>query len=107
MYNVAAQLLSMEKGVDARPAFARTHLADGYWLALQAARLSADRRPDDQAATIVVTIEEASASVKTNCLACLPLAAMHDRWHGRYRCLSTPSRTISSRSLPKPPLTIS
>jgi DNA-binding NarL/FixJ family response regulator len=62
VYNVAAQLLSMENGIDAHPAFARTHLADGFWLALRAARLSADRSPADRAATIVVTIEEASAS---------------------------------------------
>jgi DNA-binding CsgD family transcriptional regulator len=61
-YNVAAQLLAVEKGVDAHPAFARTHLADGFWLALRAARLSSDRPLADRAATIVVTIEEASAS---------------------------------------------
>ncbi len=62
VYNVAAQLLAAEKGVDAHPAFARTHLADGFWLALRAARLSSDQPPADRAATIVVTIEEASAS---------------------------------------------
>ena len=62
VYNVAAQLLAVEKGVDAHPAFARTHLADGFWLALRAARLSSDQPLADRAATIVVTIEEASAS---------------------------------------------
>jgi DNA-binding NarL/FixJ family response regulator len=62
VYNVAAQLLAVEQGVDAHPAFARTHLADGFWLALRAARLSPDRPPASGAATIVVTIEEASAS---------------------------------------------
>ena len=62
VYNVAAQLLAVEKGVDAHPAFARTHLADGFWLALRAARLSPDQPPAERAATIVVTIEEASAS---------------------------------------------
>lgn len=62
VYNVAAQLLAVENGVDAHPAFARTHLADGFWLALRAARLSADQPLTDRAATIVVTIEEASAS---------------------------------------------
>jgi DNA-binding CsgD family transcriptional regulator len=62
VYNVAAQLLAVENGVDANPAFARTHLADGFWLALRAARLSADQPLADPAATIVVTIEEASAS---------------------------------------------
>jgi len=62
VYNVAAQLLAVENGVDAHPAFARTHLADGFWLALRAARLSSDQPLADRAATIVVTIEEASAS---------------------------------------------
>ena len=62
VYNVAAQLLAVEQGVDAHPAFARTHLADGFWLALRAARLSPDQSPASGAATIVVTIEEASAS---------------------------------------------
>ena len=62
VYNVAAQFLAVEQGVDAYPAFARTHLADGFWLALRAARLSPDQPPASGAATIVVTIEEASAS---------------------------------------------
>jgi len=62
VYNVAAQLLSSETGVDVNPAFARTHLADGFWLALRAARLSSDQPVADRAAAIVVTIEEASAS---------------------------------------------
>ena len=62
VYNVAGQFLAVEQGVDAHPAFARTHLADGFWLALRAARLSPDQPPASGAATIVVTIEEASAS---------------------------------------------
>ncbi len=43
VYNVASQLLAVEKGADAHPAFARTHLADGFWLALRAARLSSEK----------------------------------------------------------------
>jgi DNA-binding NarL/FixJ family response regulator len=62
VYNVASQLLAVEKGVDAHPPFARAHLADGFWLALRAARLSSDEALAGQEATIVVTIEEASAS---------------------------------------------
>jgi DNA-binding CsgD family transcriptional regulator len=53
VYNVAAQLLAAEEGADDHPAYARTHLAGGFWLTLRAARLPA--------ASIVVTIEEASA----------------------------------------------
>ncbi len=66
VYNVAAQLLAAEEGVDDHPAFTRTHLADGFWLTLRAARLSADEpqpdAPASGAATIIVTIEEASAA---------------------------------------------
>lgn len=41
-YNVAAQLLAVEAGVDDRPAWARVHLRDGVWMTLRAGRLSAD-----------------------------------------------------------------
>ena len=66
VYNVAAQLLAAEEGVDNHPASTRTHLADGFWLTLRAARLSLDEpnagAPAYGAATLVVTIEEASAA---------------------------------------------
>jgi DNA-binding CsgD family transcriptional regulator len=64
VYNVAAQLLAAEKGIDDHPAWARTHLADGFWLTLRAARLSSDDKPGAPPgrATLVVTIEEASAA---------------------------------------------
>jgi DNA-binding CsgD family transcriptional regulator len=52
-YNVAAQLLAVESGVDDHPPSARVHLTDGLWLTLRAARLADD---------IVVTIEESSPS---------------------------------------------
>jgi len=42
VYNVAAQLLAAEEGVDEHPAFTRTHLSDGFWLTLRAARLYSD-----------------------------------------------------------------
>ncbi|MGI8646274.1 MAG: helix-turn-helix transcriptional regulator, partial [Nocardioides sp.] len=50
-YNVAAQLLSVEMGVDARPPVARAHLAGGRWLTFEAARLGRDVNSD-----IAVTI---------------------------------------------------
>jgi DNA-binding CsgD family transcriptional regulator len=62
VYNVAAQLLATEEGIDDHPAYARTHLADGFWLTLRAARLSLGQIPPTGGATIVVTIEEASAA---------------------------------------------
>lgn len=50
-YNVAAQLVAIEAGVDDHPAVARVHLGQGTWVTLRAARMSAD---------IVVTIENAT-----------------------------------------------
>jgi|HubBroStandDraft_6_1064221.scaffolds.fasta_scaffold87567_3 DNA-binding NarL/FixJ family response regulator len=65
VYNVAAQLLATENGIDDHPAYVRTHLAGGFWLTLRAARLSSGERPDapaERGPTLVVTIEEASAA---------------------------------------------
>ena len=65
VYNVAAQLLAAEEGIDDHPPYARTHLHRGFWLTLRAARLSADQNPGASTsgcATIAVTIEEASAA---------------------------------------------
>lgn len=52
-YNVAAQLLAAEAGVDDHPATARTHLGEGFWVTARAARLDAG---------IAVTLEESSPS---------------------------------------------
>lgn len=54
-YNVAAQLLAVEIGVDTGPAQARIHLADTRWLTLRAARL-AGADPAERA-LIAVTLE--------------------------------------------------
>jgi DNA-binding CsgD family transcriptional regulator len=50
-YNVAAQLLATEAGIDDHQPAARVHLEDGGWLALRAARIGDD---------IAVSIERAS-----------------------------------------------
>jgi DNA-binding CsgD family transcriptional regulator len=50
-YNVAAQLLATEAGIDDHPAAARVHLDDRQWLAFRAARIGHD---------IAVSIERAS-----------------------------------------------
>jgi DNA-binding CsgD family transcriptional regulator len=55
-YNVAAQLLAVEAGVDAHPPWARVHLPDGPWLTLRAARIGEDARGVER--DIAVTIEE-------------------------------------------------
>jgi DNA-binding CsgD family transcriptional regulator len=50
-YNVAAQLLAVESGVDDHQPSARVHLSAGLWLTLRAARIGTD---------IAVTIEESA-----------------------------------------------
>lgn len=57
-YNVGAQLLALEAGVDQHPPWARVHLSDGMWLTLRAARL---RLPEGAGTPdIAVTIEKSS-----------------------------------------------
>jgi DNA-binding CsgD family transcriptional regulator len=66
VYNVAAQVLAFEAGVDDHPASTRTHLSDGLWLTLRAARIADVERhpiaPGLITPGIVVTIEETSAT---------------------------------------------
>jgi DNA-binding CsgD family transcriptional regulator len=69
VYNVAAQLLCAEAGVDEHPAYTRVHLADGYWLTLRAARLAGDEQRAPRGASIVVTIEETSATERLDVFA--------------------------------------
>ena len=53
-YNVAAQQLAREQGIDDGEALGRTHVADGQWLTLRASRVAPDRQ-------LAVTVEPASA----------------------------------------------
>ena len=59
-YNVAAQLLAVEAGVDDHPPAARVHLRSVGWLALRAARMGDD---------IAVTIEPAGTGERLDLLA--------------------------------------
>ena len=54
-YNVAAQLLAVEAGVDHHPPTARVHLTGGVWLTLRAARIGEEAAVDHR--DIAVTIE--------------------------------------------------
>jgi DNA-binding CsgD family transcriptional regulator len=57
-YNVGAQLLATEAGIDQHPPRARVHLSDGVWLTLRAARLGV---PEGAGSSdIAVTIENSS-----------------------------------------------
>jgi DNA-binding CsgD family transcriptional regulator len=57
-YNVAAQLLATEAGVDRNPPLARVHLANSRWLTLRAARIGATRPAAGH--DIAVSIEPAA-----------------------------------------------
>ena len=59
-YNVAAQLLAVEAGVDTHPPVARVHLTEGRWLTVRADRLAVD---------IAVTIETATPSERSDLFA--------------------------------------
>jgi len=73
VYNVAAQLLAVEAGIDDHPASTRVYLSDGFWLTLRAARLAFDPPESDSltpgTGNIVVTIEEASATERMDLFA--------------------------------------
>jgi len=118
-YNVAAQLLAADAGVDDHPAWARVHLADGFWLTVRAARLSVEpesRRPRVPGAvldagppvevpkdgvavgpTLVVTIEEASATERLEMFArTFGLTAREDELLGLL-AVGGDTRTIARR----------
>ena len=61
-YNVAAQLLAAEAGVDDNPPVARVHLAGGRWLTLRAARMDANpTTPAPAGRDVAVSIEPSTA----------------------------------------------
>jgi len=90
-YNVAAQLLAVESGVDDHRPMTRVHLASGTWLTLRAARIG-DTAPTEER-DIAVTIESASGAERLALFACAcglssregellgHLAAGHDTRH--------------------------
>ncbi|HWN00116.1 MAG TPA: hypothetical protein VNO54_23975, partial [Streptosporangiaceae bacterium] len=66
-YNVAAQLLAAEAGVDDNPPVARVHLASGRWLTLRAARM--DTTPAAAGGDVAVSIEPSPASDRVSVFA--------------------------------------
>lgn len=62
-YNVAAQLLAQEQGIDAHPPWARVHVLDGLWVTLRAARMSAIS--PSGGASIAVSIEPTRPAERT------------------------------------------
>ena len=63
-YNVAAQLLAVENGIDPNPPTARVHVADGLWMTARAARLEGPGVMHEQ--DIAVTLEESSAAERVD-----------------------------------------
>lgn len=63
-YNVGAQLLANEAGVDSSPPSARVHVSDGLWVTLRASRLGGDQATDGP--DIAVTIEQSSPSERVD-----------------------------------------
>jgi DNA-binding CsgD family transcriptional regulator len=66
-FNVAAQLLAVEAGIDEHPPWARVHLAAGRWLTLRAARLQGPGPAGS--ADIAVSIEESDAGERLSLFA--------------------------------------
>lgn len=66
-YNVAAQLVARERGVDAHPALARLHAGGGHLLTLRAARIAGSGAPAEQ--NIAVAIATASAEERAELFA--------------------------------------
>ena len=66
-YNVAAQLLALEAGVDSHPAQARVRLGDATWLTLRAGRLAGDEPVEQR--DIVVTMEVSAPAERSDLFA--------------------------------------
>lgn len=62
-YNVAAQLVAVESGIDDHPPSARVHLSGGLWLTMRAARIGGSRPANEQ--DVAVTIEPTSPAERT------------------------------------------
>jgi DNA-binding CsgD family transcriptional regulator len=66
-YNVAAQLLALEAGVDTSPPWARVHLDGSRWLTLRAGRLQGDLPADPR--DVAVTITESTSAERLSLFA--------------------------------------
>ena len=116
-YNVAAQLLAAEAGVDTSPAWARVHVAEGLWLTLRAAPIG--DAETGVGSGIAVSIEESSPAERVDLFArCFALTTREQELLGhlvkgndtkqiaRAMFLSEhPSRITSSRSSRRRPPT--
>ena len=93
-YNVAAQLVAVEEGIDEQPPMARLHLAGGRWLTMRAARLGP---ATDRDARIAVTVEESSAAERTAVFARAGGLAVRERELLHHLSTGADTRTIAAR----------
>lgn len=89
-YNVAAQLVAVEEGVDTQPPLARVHLAGGRWLTLRAARLGPDER-------IAVTVEEITPAERTTVFARASGLAARETELLHHLSTGADTRTVAAR----------
>lgn len=66
-YNVGAQLLAVESGIDGHAPTARVHLSEGVWVTVRAARIGAELPLEER--DIAVTIEFTSPGERTSLFA--------------------------------------
>jgi len=88
-YNVAAQVLARESGVDDHEPMARTHLADGFWVTLRASRVEPSN-------LIAVTIEQSAPDERLDLFA--RVHGLSDREHQLLGLLAQGSDTAQAAS---------
>ena len=104
-YNVAAQLLAVEAGIDRNPPSARVHLSGGLWVTLRAARIG-DTGPARER-DIAVTIEETSPPERVALFArAFGLSARENELLGHLVAGPTPGNSRAGCSCPSTPCRI-
>lgn len=92
-YNVAAQLLAVEAGVDDHPAQVRVHLGAGVWLTLRADRVAGTEPVEDR--DILVTMETSSPAERRDLFSrCSSLTGREDELL-RHLAAGADSRTVA------------
>ena len=94
-YNVAAQLLAAEAGVDGNRPLARVHLAEGLWVTLRAARMADG--PPGRERDIAVTIEESTPAERVSVFGrCAGLSAREQELLG-HLAAGSDTREVAAR----------
>jgi DNA-binding CsgD family transcriptional regulator len=94
-YNVAAQLLAVEAGIDDHPPTAGVHLSAGVWLTLRAARMGTASRSAEQ--DIAVTIETTAPAERMAIFARAYALSARESELLRYLTTGSDTRRIAQR----------